>query len=85
MIGPHLVESHGLSDHLFGFAEEAADRGEYRKALKYLEQVLIMNPKHSRAWHMKEICLHNLGKCEEPLDNYNFNILQLKRREKGRC
>ena len=74
MIESHLFESHGLSEHLFGLAEEAANHGEYKKALEYLEQVLIMNPKHLRAWRVKGICLYNLGKCEEPLHSYDFNI-----------
>jgi tetratricopeptide (TPR) repeat protein len=73
MIESHLFESHGLSEHLFGLAEDAANHGEYTKALKYLEQVLIMNPKHCGAWRVKGICLYNLGKCEEPLHSYDFD------------
>jgi alkyl sulfatase BDS1-like metallo-beta-lactamase superfamily hydrolase len=49
-----MIESHSLSDSLFAEAEKAARDGEYTKALEYLDQVLIMNPRHARARGEKE-------------------------------
>ena len=71
-----MIESHSLSDYLFGIASEAANRGEYKKALHYLEQVLIMNPRHTRAWCIKGHCLYHLGKCKEALHSY-YNAIEL--------
>jgi hypothetical protein len=68
-----MIESHSLSEYLFGVAEEAASHGEFQKALKVLEQVLVMNPKHTKAWCSKEICLHNLYKGSENLRRYQVS------------
>jgi alkyl sulfatase BDS1-like metallo-beta-lactamase superfamily hydrolase len=55
-----MIESHSLSEHLFGIAEKAANRGEYKKALEFLEQILIMNPRHTKARCEKEKCIQQL-------------------------
>jgi hypothetical protein len=55
-----MIESHSLSEHLFGEAVKAAKSGEYRKALHYIEQVLIMNPRHAKAGQEKEAYLHHM-------------------------
>ena len=69
-----MIESHSLSEHLFRLAAEAANQGKNRKALEYLEQVLIMNPKHAMAWCLKRNCLDKLGWRLEALRSCNAAI-----------
>jgi alkyl sulfatase BDS1-like metallo-beta-lactamase superfamily hydrolase len=62
--GKFMIESHSLSEHLFGVAESAVIRGDYKKALEFLEQVLIMNPRHVKARCEKEKCIQQLGRSK---------------------
>jgi tetratricopeptide (TPR) repeat protein len=64
---------HSLSNgnYLFWVATEAANRGEYKDALNYLEQVLATNPKHAMAWHVRGNCLDSLGQYQQAVQSYD--------------
>jgi Flp pilus assembly protein TadD len=61
-------------EYLYKAGAEAAAEGEMEKALHFIEQVLRMNPKHSKAWNIKGNCLDRMGKCEEALRSYDTAI-----------
>jgi tetratricopeptide (TPR) repeat protein len=61
-------------NYLYWVASEAANEGEYKTALQYLEQVLSTNPKHAMAWHVKGNCLDCLGQYEEAARSYDVAL-----------
>lgn len=64
-------DSDGDVRFLFRTATEAANKGENKKAIEYLEQVLNSNPKHAMAWHVKGNCLDMMGDYAEALISYD--------------
>jgi len=60
--------------YLFWVASEAANQGEHKKALDYLEQVLTTNPNHAMAWHVQGNCLDCLGQYEEAVRSYDISL-----------
>ncbi|MDD1672981.1 MAG: tetratricopeptide repeat protein [Methanomicrobiales archaeon] len=66
-----MIEPISDSEYLFRVAAEAANEGEHKKALDYLEQVLTTNPNHAKAWCIKGNCLDCLGQYEEAVRSYN--------------
>ena len=69
-----MTESLSDIEYLFRIAAEAANEGEHKKALDYLEQVLTTNPNHAKAWQVKGNCLDCLGQYEEAIRSYDTSL-----------
>lgn len=61
-------------NYLYHIGSEAAAEGEFDKALGHIEQVLLANPKHARAWNIMGNCLDGLGRYEDALQSYDASL-----------
>ena len=65
------TEEEKMSENLFNRATAAYYAGDYKRAIAFLETLLVLVPKRSDPWNNKGVALAELGRHDEAIEAYD--------------